>query len=94
MKFQGIWPVIILSSEVSRLLTLAEILGGLVLILRLLSIEQKLVDKIGAQAHIRVKHAARKPLSQSLLLEWFPCMSYLGSSLSIFCGRKQYRRGY
>jgi hypothetical protein len=58
MKFQGIWPVIILSSEVSRLLTLAEILGGLVLILRLLSIEQKLVDKICAQAHIRVKHAA------------------------------------
>jgi hypothetical protein len=58
--------------EVSRVLTLTEIVGGLVLILRLLGIEQKLVDKIGAQAHIRVKHAARKPLSQALLLERFP----------------------
>ncbi len=50
-------------------LTLTEIVGGPVLILRLLGIEQKLVDKIGAQTHIRVKHAARKPLCQALLLE-------------------------
>jgi len=47
-----------IGSEVSRVLTLTEIVGGLVLILRLLGIEQKLVDEICAQAHIWVKHAA------------------------------------
>ena len=52
-----------------RVLTLTEIVGGPVLILSLLGIEQKLVDKIGSQAYIRGKHAARKPLSQALLLE-------------------------
>lgn len=56
----------------SRVLTLTEIVWGPVLILRLLGIEQKLVDKKGAQAHIRVKQAARKSLSQALLLELFP----------------------
>jgi hypothetical protein len=58
MKFQGILSEIILGSEVMRVLTLTEIVGGLVLILRLLGIEQKLVDEICAQAHIWVKHAA------------------------------------
>jgi hypothetical protein len=58
MKFQGIWSVNKIGSEVSRVLTLTEIVGGLVLILRLLGIEQKLVDEICAQAHIWVKHAA------------------------------------
>lgn len=59
LKFQGIGCKILLGTVVTRILTLTEIVWGPVLILRLLSIEQKLVDKIGAQAHIRVKHAAR-----------------------------------
>ena len=69
MKIQGIGLKIYLGTEVSRVLTLTEIVWGPVLIPRLLGIEQKLVDKIGAQTHIRVKQAARKPLSQVLLLE-------------------------